>query len=421
MSLHGNYDHDIWAFKRGTNRYGIRNHIVVMVSTFCANLIATEIGNQFKNRKFGKYEQNRVIVMTHNVGCCSVGFDVALGNDILQSVSNNPNVGAILIVSLGCGSYCSEANHRGDSNLKGNLVKSIKTKYSKKEVVIQARGGYLTTLNQACHHIEKLIKELDPVPQEKIGFDRIFAGVMNGSSDMTSGLFSNPSVGHFCDYLLDEGGRIAFGQTTETLGAEHLLLKRANSENTSNRIKGLLDAATTMRLAVENEGVETEPTQGNIRSGISTLAEKSLGTIAKIGFQEKHKIVEVVPHGKRANTIPGLHFVDTPGQDVLSLTGLTAAGTHLILFTTGRGAPTGSPISPTIKITANRKTFENLQDIIDLYIPIETILTGQKSLKEVALENIVPYVCGVVSGEILTKAERNNQADFQVRQLWMIE
>lgn len=421
MSIPGNYAQDIWAFKRGVNRYGIRNHIVVMVSTFCANVIANEIGNRFKDRKFGKNEQNRVIVMTHNIGCCSVGFDVALGNDVLQNVSQNPNVGALLLISLGCGSYCSVANRSGSSNRKGSLFQNIKSRYDKKEVVIQAHGGYQNTIRQATVFIENMIKELEGVPQEKIGLDKIFAGVMNGSSDMTSGLFSNPAVGHFCDYLLDEGGRVAFGQTTETLGAEHILLERANSEKTGNRIKGLLDAATTMRLAVENEGVESEPTQGNIRSGISTLAEKSLGTVAKIGFQKNHKIVEVVPHGKRASTTPGLYFVDTPGQDVLSLTGLAAAGTHLILFTTGRGAPTGSPISPTIKVTANRKTYEDLKDIIDLYIPIETILSGQRSLKDAALEIIVPYVCKVASGEKLTKAEKNNQADFQVRQLWMIE
>jgi altronate dehydratase large subunit len=391
-----------------------------MPATFCNNGLLAEVDEHFANRSFGQHNENRVVVIPHSIGCCSVGIDDETGLRVLQNTMQHPNVGGVVVVNLGCGAYCSTADATGFSNRNGRLVKVIGTHYPL-EVVVQADGGRAGAVARICDAVELLIKRLAEVKRVEVPLSVLSAGVMNGSSDPTSGLFANPAVGHYCDALLSDGGRVLFGQTTETIGAEALLLKRATSEPTQIQTRRLLETVTMLRMAVEREGVECEPTQGNIRSGISTLAEKSIGTVAKIGADARHRIVEVVPYGKNANTKPGIHFVDTPGQDVLCLTGLVAAGAGIMLFTTGRGAPTGSPIVPTIKITANRTTAERLPDVIDVCIPAEEIFEKGRSLREVALETLVPFIRDVASGKQLTASEQTKQRDFQVRQLWLIE
>lgn len=410
-----------FLYKRARNRYATRSHILIMPSTLCTVATAQVIAAHFADRRFGSFGENRVIALSHSVGCCSVGIDEQLALRVLRNTSLNPNVAFVLVISLGCGSYCSQSDGCANSTRTGKLIVSIQGTRRQEETVIQGSGGRSEAVSRGIEIIEQVITNIECDERIEVPLSSIFAGVMNGSSDPTSGLWANPSVGYVCDFLLSTGGRIAFSQTTEVLGAEDIMIRRAGSERTRTQMISLLSATTMMRLAVEREGIESEPTQGNIRSGISTLAEKSVGTVAKIGNSLSHSIVGVVPHGKVARPIPGIHFVDTPGQDVLSLTGLVAAGSTLILFTTGRGAPTGSPISPTVKITANRTTYENLSDIIDVYIPVEEIFDRGHSLQDIALNTLIPFIRDVVSGVKLTAAERYGQQDLQVRQLWPIE
>jgi altronate dehydratase large subunit len=409
-------------YQRGRNRYAARSHILVVPTTFCTAETVRMIVEPFAKRGFGEHKENRVLALQHEVGCCSVGLDEQLAHRVLSSALLNPNVGHTLSVSLGCGSYCSPADEFGNSTRQGKLIVSIQGPGRREEVVVQAPGGRAAAVGRGREIVERLIREIETTRRVEAPLPSLLVGVLNGSSDPTSGLFSNPAVGHVCDALLDAGGRVAFSQTTETLGAEELLVKRADSLRTRNRLVQLLTATTMLRRAVESEGVECEPTQGNIRSGLSTLAEKSIGTIFKIGAAAHHRIVEIVPHGKRVQgTKPGIYFVDGPGQDVLCMSGLAAAGAGLLLFTTGRGAPTGSPFAPTIKITANRSTYEDMPDVIDVYLPVEEMFEQGCSLREIALTRLLPFMRDVASGKVLTKAELHGQDDFQVRQLWPID
>jgi altronate dehydratase large subunit len=417
---HNNNPIQAWLYPVARNRYATRQHVVVATTVFCNRSILEEVHGRLAHLRFGKNGENRVIVIDHPVGCCSVGFDVEVAEDVLTNTLQHPNVGGIVVVSLGCGSYCSTASTAGFSDGNGRLVKRISTRRPM-EIVVQAEGGRAAAVSRICDAVELLIAELEKKERENVALSNIPMAVMNGSSDPTSGLFANPAIGHYCDDHLDRNGRVLFGQTTEILGAEPLILGRISSEHIHNQVRRKFEAATMMRLTVEREGVECEPTQGNIRSGISTLAEKSVGTVAKIGSKTGNQIVEIVQHGSAASTKRGVHFVDTPGQDVLCLTGLVAAGAGLVLFSTGRGAPTGSPIAPTIKITGNRATSERLPDLIDVCLPVEDIFEKGRSLRDIALETLVPFVSDVASGIRLTAAERNGQRDFQVRQLWPIE
>lgn len=408
-------------YERGHRRYGTRNHVLLIPATLCALETTRKIAARFEGRRFGTHGENRVALLAHEVGCCSVGTDDKLGHRLLRNATLNPNVGAALVVSLGCGSYCSVSNGAGESSRGGNLITSIQGPRRQEEVVMQAPGGRESAVERGVTLVERMISEVEAMKRVGAPISALVPGVMNGSSDPTSGLFTNRGVGYFCDMVLDAGGRIAFSQTTEMLGAEDMLLERADTERTHYQMTRLLTAATMMRRAVESEGVESEPTQGNLRSGISTLQEKSVGTLFKIGVSPAHRIVGVVPHGKTVESKPGIYLVDGPGQDVLCMSGLAAAGANLVLFTTGRGAPTGSPLAPTIKVTSNRRTFENMPDVIDVCLPVEEIFDRGRSLHDIALDTLVPYVLAVASGRTLTAAERSGQEDFQVRQMWPIE
>ena len=414
-------DEGVPLYMRSRNRYATRNHIVVVPTTFCVIDTVRMIAAPFAGVGFGAHKENRVYALAHETGCCGVGIDDHLSLRVLSNALMNPNVGAVVTVSLGCGAYCSTLGRAGTTNHDSRLVEITKGRHRPHEVVVQGEGGRDKAVADGRNLVAAIIAELEGVRRYDAPLSSLMVGVLNGSSDPTSGLFCNPATGAFCDEHLAAGGRVAFSQTTETLGAERLLVERTEPGRVRDKVINLLTASTMLRLAVEREGVETEPTLGNIRSGISTLAEKSIGTVFKIGSRPDSKIVEVVPHGKTAGSRPGLYFVDGPGQDVLCMSGLVAAGSSLLLFTTGRGAPTGSPFAPTIKLTANRTTYEQMRDVIDVYIPVEEVLDGRKSLKQAALAAIVPYVRDVASGRALTSAERFGQNDFQIRQLWLTE
>lgn len=399
-------------YARGNNRYGTRNHVLVVASNVCCNGVVQKIQRHFQGVGFGPHGENQIIPLVHTGGCCDVGFDEALVEHTLMHMVTNPNFGGVLLVQLGCGQFCSTCRADGASQRNGKLVQALRKHVEIAEVVIQGPGGLKRAVEKGILAVERLIAKLDQQPRVPAELKlAAFPGVMNGSSDMTSPI-ANAAVGSFIDQMVMDYGRAAFGQTIEMLGAEKQILARAANGRIRWRVQQLLTSRAEQRAAAEHEGVESEPTNGNKDGGISTLSEKSLGTVRKLG--RVGQIVGIVPFGQRASTKDGLHLVDTSGQDVLCLSGLSVAGCNLILFTTGRGAPTGAPGIPVIKITANRNTYENLSDFVDLYVPLDEVINDGRALDDVALDVISDYAAAVGSGVQLTRSEQNQQYDFQV-------
>jgi len=405
-------DTKVPLYRRGANRYGTRNHVAVVASNFCCNVAVQKICSYFRETLFGEHGENRVIPLTHTGGCCDVGFDELLVERTLAHTATNPNFGAAVIVNLGCGEFCSSCRGDGAPQGNGRLMRALNKHGHVAEVVIQGPGGLRTAVERGIAAVRRMVAELARQPREPVEFKLgVFPGTMNGSSDMTSPV-ANAALGTFIDQVVMDYGRAAFGQTTEMLGAERVVLARADDDRIRWRVQELLTARAEQRAAAEHEGVEAEPTSGNKDGGISTLSEKSLGTVRKVGVVGR--IVEVVPFGVTANTKDGLHLIDTPGQDVLCLSGLGAAGCNLILFTTGRGATTGAAGIPTLKITANERTYANLSDIIDCYVPLGEVIEHGRPLEEVAFDTIGEYARAVAAGTRLTRAEANDHNDFQV-------
>jgi altronate dehydratase large subunit len=215
-----------------------------------------------------------------------------------------------------------------------------------------------------------------------------------GASDTTSGLASNTATGNAVDRLVRAGATVLFGETTEVIGAEHILVRRACNDKVASELLGYV---TAMEARVNAMGVDMrggQPTEGNIRGGLTTIEEKSLGAIVKSGSMP---ISGVVRYGERPGA-PGLYFMDSPGREMEFLTGLASAGCQVMLFSTGIGAPQGFSLAPVIKICGNANTCRNLGEYIDL--DVSRIVAGTESVDE-AGTRVLNAVLRVFSGELV--------------------
>ena len=366
------------GYIRPHGEVGIRNHLAVLSTVACANQVATEIGNKVP----------RATVFTHQQGCCQTQNDLALTERTLINLGHNPNVAAVLLVSLGCEGVDSE-----------KILSSISQSEKPVEIVnIQEEGGITPAITKGHQIGEKLLGKIHSLKRQPAPFSKLRIGIKCGASDPTSGLASNPVVGKVTDIVLDKGGSAVFGETTEIVGAEHILAKRCCCEKVSAKLLKVVEETENRVRASGSDIRGGNPSQGNIRGGISTLEEKSLGAISKAG---SGTINDVYYYGESPPWTQGLFFVDSPGREPELLTALAAAGCQLILFSTGIGAPQGFPLVPVIKITGNRNTADHLKEYID--IDTSQVIHQQESLDDAA-GRIWQYILQIITGRE-TKAE----------------
>ncbi|RLE88986.1 MAG: hypothetical protein DRJ67_00440 [Thermoprotei archaeon] len=419
------------AYYRRRKVYGIRNHVLILPTTLCVNRVAEMIWEEFRDVRWGDSGENRVVVIRHASGCCHVGFERDVAFKTLLGVASHPNVHGVLLVSLGCGQLCKRPLSPGEdrrANLEAfklydRLVKrGVKVYW----VNVQERAllrEYSDGLEQAVElgkkFVRRLVKEAEGLRRVKAPINRFVIGVGNGASDPTSGLFANPALGYVVDHLVKLGASVVFSQTTEVLGAEKYLFRKVRSGRVANKLKRLLETAAVLKEALLEYLEESDPTPGNIASGISTLTEKSLGSVLKIGHDPGIEIADVLPYAHKVPRGGGLYFMDAPGEDVQAITGMVAGGAHVVVFTTGLGTPVGSPVSPVIKVTANKSTYERLRSLIDVYLPVEELFEDGASLREIALKHLYPAILDVMSGARLSRSEELGQADFDIRGYWL--
>ena len=373
----------IKAFLRKNGKIGIRNHLIVLPASVCAGETAAAIARQVDG----------AVALTHQHGCCQLGADYDLTFQTLAGLGRNANVGAVLIVSLGCEGLPGE-------QLKDDIAASGKPV---EHITIQRLGGTLKTIEQGVKLARNLHNIISEIPQVEADISDLVLGIECGGSDATSGVAANPAVGEASDKLLALGGTAMLSETTELIGAEHILAQRAQPDVAEK----LLKIVQRTEKRAKDMGVDIrggQPTPGNIQGGITTIEEKSLGCIYKAGFAP---IADVLEYGQEPQG-KGFYVMDTPGQDIESITGMLAGGAQIIIFTTGRGTPTGSPIAPVIKITGNDETFKMMEDNID--INAGRIVTGEATIKELGAE-IFDEVVAVSNGK-LTKAEKLGYKEF---------
>jgi len=366
------------GYPRSRGRVGTRNYLAVIPTVFCANEVAWRISKKFKNAR----------PMLHHQGCAQLKPDADRVTQTLIGLGTNPNVGAVLLIGLGCESVSIQEVYRG-IKARGQKVEKI---------VIQSLGGMKKAVQRGTELAAKLDGELAKVKRKPFPVSRLVMGIKCGSSDASSGLVSNPAVGTASDTLLTRGGSVIFGETTEFFGAEHLLARRAVCGEVAERIFEIVERMEDRIKAVGVDMRGAQPTPGNMRGGITTIEEKSLGAICKSGSMPISGILEygeVIP--KR-----GLFILDSPGKEAEIMTGLAAAGANLIVFSTGGGAPQGHPIVPVIKVAGNPAKCVIMKDHID--IDAGGVLLGHLTVDQVA-EKIYAELIRVGSGQKV-KAEK---------------
>jgi len=376
------------GYLRPGGQVGVRNHVLVVPTVICAAVVAERIAASIA--PIGA-------ALPHLAGCGQLGPDLTVTHDTLAAYARHPNVGAVIVVALGCEHVV--AQYLADTARQAGKTAQI--------VSIQGEGGTVRATARGIDIARELAADLSRVEREWFPVSSLVLSVKCGGSDYTSGLASNPVVGRVADALVDLGGSVVLGEIAEIMGAEHLLAARAAAPATAAQLLRVISRveAEAMALGLDIRG--TQPSPGNIRGGLTTIEEKSLGATHKAG--ERTRLEDVVSYAARV-TKPGLTVMDTPGLDVESVTGMFCGGAQVVLFTTGLGTPTGNPIAPVIKITGNARTAQTMADNTD--VDVSGILTHAESFEDAAAR-LFDEVREVASGRP-TAAERLGHREFAI-------
>jgi len=366
-----------FGYVRKDGSVGVRNYVAILPSVVCVNEVVEAI------------VANTVMTqgIIHHQGCCQTPPDLERTTECLIKIGENPNVGAVLIVSLGCEGVDTD---RLEAALRrtGKPVDRIN---------VQELGGTSRAIQAGLDKAQRLIRKIAGEQRVEVDMSHFTMGIKCGASDTTSGIASNPVIGYVADKVVDLGGTVIFGETTEFIGAEHILKRRAKNAEVAADIDRIVIEMENRAKAIGVDMRKGQPTPGNIKGGLSTIEEKSLGAIVKSGTKTIQGVIDYteIPKGK------GLWIKDSPGREIELMSGMAIGGAQIILFSTGRGAPQGFPVVPVIKICGNPITYERM--IHDMDINAGLITTGERSLEEVG-EEVFEMMLRVASGEV-TKGE----------------
>ena len=324
------------GYKREDGSVGVRNEIWIINTVGCVNKVAKRLASLT-----GAYH------FEHPYGCSQLGDDHKATQRILAALVNHPNAAGVLVLGLGCENNNIEEFKRALGDYNEKRVRFLNVQDVEDEI---AEGIEL---------INSLKDYRDSFVRVEIPLSQLTVGLKCGGSDGLSGITANPLVGRFSDRLIAHGGSCILTEVPEMFGAEHLLMERSASREVFDKnvrmINGFKDYFTS-----HGQTVYENPSPGNKAGGITTLEEKSLGCVQKGGTAE---VVDVLGYGECVKE-KGLSLLDGPGNDIVAITNLAAAGAQIILFTTGRGTPLGGPV-PTVKISTNRDVAARKRNWID--------------------------------------------------------
>ncbi len=375
------------GYKRSEGRAGIRNHVLILPTCACGSESSRIVASQVRG----------AVNIVFNTGCSDVAANTAMSQKILTGFACNPNVYGVVIIGLGC------------ETVPHKVLREKIEAMTKKPVVsfgIQEEGGTLKTIENATRAARIMAAEAGMQQKEPCDISELLLGIECGGSDTTSGIASNPAVGNLSDRLVDLGASTIMSESIEWIGGEHVLARRAATPEIHNQIIKVCEDYEKHLLAAGQDCRAGQPTPGNKDGGLSTIDEKSLGCIFKGGTRP---IVEVLEQAERP-TKQGAIIMDTAGYDISSVTSMVAAGCNAVIFTTGRGTPTGNAIVPVLKVTANEHTYQWMEDNMD--VDLSAIIRGEMTIPESG-EMLLDEMEKILNGK-LTKAEAYGFSDIAV-------
>jgi len=384
---------EFMGYRRADGKAGVRNKVVVMPGVACAEAAARKIA-----------EAAGAAYLQNPHGCGQTQADTARTLHIMSGLISNPNVYGALIVGLGCETI-------GEEEYRTAI--SARAPFSRVEYIgIQSSGGLGATVEKGVMLVERMQADAAGCRRVSCDISELILGLECGGSDPTSGISANVVLGEVSDMLVDAGGTAVLSETVEAIGAEDVLRSRGVTAGVGQMIYDCIRDKDRAFAALGEDIRKSNPSPGNIRSGISTLEEKSLGCINKSGTRP---FTALIGYGDQI-TARGVVFMDTTAFDAASITAKIAGGCQVIAFTTGLGTPIGSAIAPVIKITGNRDTYDMMTDMLDFQT--SGTLTGEKTVQEAAQE-LRALMLRVCSGE-LVKAEINGADVISVDQFNML-
>ncbi|PQO36481.1 UxaA family hydrolase [Blastopirellula marina] len=385
------------GYLRADGRAGTRNYIAVISTVNCSASVAKYVAHAFDQRRLADFPNiDGIVPFTHQSGCgMQFGGDAHNTlNRVMAGIARHPNIGGYLLIGLGC-----ETGAMGYLLQREQLIQldggAAQPPGAPLVLSMQDQGGTAKTIEAGVARLAEMLPRVNDVRRQPIPASEIVLATECGGSDAYSGVTANPAVGAAADRVVAAGGISILSETSEIYGAEHLLTRRATSVEVADK---LIERIEWWKRYVAMFGVELDnnPSPGNKEGGLTTIAEKSLGAVAKAGSTA---LVDVLQYAEPP-TSRGMMVMDTPGYDPASVTGMVAGGANVVVFTTGRGSCFGCKPSPSIKIATNTPMYERMVD--DMDINAGEILSGV-SVDEMGAK-IFEEILAVASGKP-TKSE----------------
>lgn len=385
------------GYRRADGRWGTRNYVGIVTSVNCSASTARLVADQFRGRALDAFPHvDGVVALTHDTGCGLVPTSegAQITRRTLRGYADHPNIAALLVLGLGCEMLPAQSLLDG---LDLPADKPVRT------LVIQENGGIRATVRAGVAAIEEMLPAVDALRRSPAPVSELVLGLNCGGSDGYSGITANPALGYASDLLVARGGTSILAETPEVFGAEHLLLRRAVTREVGQKLLDRIDW-WKQYTAAGGGTLDNNPSPGNKAGGLTTILEKSLGAVAKGGTAELAAVYEYA-EPVRAR---GFTFMDTPGYDPVSVTGIVAGGATVVVFTTGRGSVLGCKPTPSIKVATNTAIYLRMREDMDLNAG--RIVDGTATVASVG-EELFDLIVEVASGRQTVSEELDLGAD----------
>lgn len=382
-------DRKVLAYRRENGRVGVRNHVVILPVDDISNAACEAVANNIKG----------TLALPHAYGRLQFGEDLDLFFRTMIGTGSNPNVAAVVVIGI-------------EAGWTQRIVDGIaKTGKPVAGFSIEGRGD-IGTIAEASRKAKEFVQWASELQRTECSLKELYISVKCGESDTTTGLASCPTVGNVVDKHCAAGGMASFGETSELTGAEHIVAAKAANDEVRQQFQAAFDDYTKLVFNERtNDLSESQPTKGNIAGGLTTIEEKALGNVEKLGKQTK--FVGCLKPAE-APTKAGLWFMDTSSAAAEAVTLWAASGAVVHLFPTGQGNVIGNPIEPVIKLSGNPKTVATMSEHIDL--DVSPILQGEMTLDQ-AGDALIDMIVRTANGR-LTAAEALGHREFVMTKLY---
>ena len=383
-------DRKIQAYRRENGKVGVRNHVVILPVDDISNACAEMVGHNIKG----------TLALPHAYGRLQFGEDLELFFRTMIGTGSNPNVAAVVVIGI-------------EPGWTKRIVDGIaKTGKPVSGFSIEGRGD-IQTCAEASKKAKEYVQWATELQRTECKLSELYISVKCGESDTTTGLSSCPTVGNVIDKHCALGGYASFGETSELTGAEHIVKSKAANKEVEAKFTAMFDDYTKMVFDQKtNDLSESQPTKGNIAGGLTTIEEKALGNVEKLG--KRTRFIDALKPAEAPSKGPGLYFMDTSSAAAEAVTLWAASGAVIHLFPTGQGNVIGNPIEPVIKLSGNPKTCAHMSEHIDLYV--SAILRGEQTLDQ-AGDALIDMVVRTANGR-LTAAEALGHREFVMTKLY---